>query len=232
VQKPEIMAPGHYVVAAWPNTWSYRPNEWWTTDGKHCTRFGTSVAAAHVAGAIALSYQRDTSYDFGQQMTYLETYLQRTDAWSSPKPNNNWGHGQLDLGHYFDESAGHPQLIGDDPLTAYAPPFPVYHTHALGEAVDSVMDGPQPANNLRIDFAISQEDVTATNTPEITITSKATGFHVRTLYGTLTTSPQVVAWDGLDSAGNPAPAGFYAVRVGTGDRGSYSTVELVRQVSS
>ena len=93
--KPDIVAPGVNV---------YGPS----ADGGYTYMTGTSVAAAHVAGAAALIFAWDIR---SKPATYLSSTNLKTTlvrgarrAATRSYPNNEWGYGILDLYNSFEQT--------------------------------------------------------------------------------------------------------------------------------
>ena len=91
--KPEIAAPGQRIMSVKANG---AGNDW------YLYLSGTSMAAPHVAGTIALMLQRDSTLTQSQIKDFLMDTA-RTDALTGAAPNNTWGHGKLDAKAAFDE---------------------------------------------------------------------------------------------------------------------------------
>jgi subtilisin family serine protease len=85
-EKPEIAAPGQRIKSAKSRG---------SGDDQYRLKSGTSMAAPHVAGAIALMLQQDGSLTQTQIKDRLTTTA-RSDAFTGPIPNNTWGYGKLD----------------------------------------------------------------------------------------------------------------------------------------
>jgi hypothetical protein len=104
-QKPDISAPGYGVVAAL-STDASTSDVWIEKDGVHRINQGTSQAAPHVTGAIALLLERHPTYAYSQVWHAL-TATARVDGFvssvpakpGSPQavPNSSWGYGKLDV---------------------------------------------------------------------------------------------------------------------------------------
>lgn len=103
--KPELSAPGKMVVSsAVPNggAWRTLPSLL-ETDGQHVALLGTSMAAPHVAGTVALLLQHRPLLTPEEARTLLIAGA-RSDAFTRRPhtgepdglPNAQWGHGKLD----------------------------------------------------------------------------------------------------------------------------------------
>ncbi len=101
--KPDIAAPGQVICSSLSNE---APAEaygsmYLTTaaiceDGRHGAARGTSMAAPHVAGAVALLLDQNPNLDAGQLRNRLTTHA-RIDSFTGTVPNNRWGYGKLDV---------------------------------------------------------------------------------------------------------------------------------------
>lgn len=113
--KPDITAPGVGIVA--PK--NLARDSCWRPDC--CVNFytpedGTSSAAPHVAGTVALMFEANPNLTFADVFTNLTSTARRPDPDPTPnKPNNDWGYGKVDA-----EAAVRKSL----PATPGAPPAP------------------------------------------------------------------------------------------------------------
>jgi len=102
--KPDLAAPGAAVVSVRadgydPAVMSIDPS------GVHAVMWGTSMAAPHVSGAIALMLQKDPSLTPAQiKSILLETA--RADQFTGAVPNTRWGAGKLDVKAAVDAVGG------------------------------------------------------------------------------------------------------------------------------
>ena len=123
--KPDLVAPGSAIGATTsfdiPHACPAPPavSEYLDDGGNHRVFAGTSTAAPHVAGAVALLLQKFGALSPQQVTDYLRTHAV-TDGFTGPVPNNDWGYGKLQLGDLIDPIAhvlapngGEQRLIGD-----------------------------------------------------------------------------------------------------------------------
>jgi subtilisin family serine protease len=126
--KPDLAAPGAWICAALSS--SAASLDYLThPDGVHAMHRGTSMAAPHVAGAVALLFGVDPRLT-GSEVLDLLTRTASHDDTTGSVPNSRWGFGKLDVW---------AALLGLDPTE---PPVPsvarptvgVERNPAIGEA--------------------------------------------------------------------------------------------------
>lgn len=106
--KPEILAPGEKIAASYsmdaPPDGKYSifksgnsdlPNGYICSDGKHAVSQGTSFAAPHVSGGIALMFQKNPQLTTSQIREALIESA-RADQYTLNVPNNSWGYGKIE----------------------------------------------------------------------------------------------------------------------------------------
>ncbi len=93
-QKPEISAPGFGIASSLSTDWSPYVANLVVDDSRHRMGAGTSQAAPHVTGAVALLLQKDSSLTPAQIESRLTTYAY-TDSQTGSVPNYVWGYGKL-----------------------------------------------------------------------------------------------------------------------------------------
>ncbi|MEE8410489.1 MAG: S8 family serine peptidase [Myxococcota bacterium] len=91
--KPELCAPGSIVVSA--RAVGVAPGPM-TLDDSRMVMQGTSMAAPHVAGAVALMLEADPELDPERVRSQLSRTA-RTDDATGAGPNSHWGYGKLDV---------------------------------------------------------------------------------------------------------------------------------------
>ncbi len=90
--KPDLAAPGSVVASARAASIPPGPN---TLDAERMVMQGTSMAAPHVTGAVALMLEVDRELEPAQARDQL-TRAARSDANTGAVPNPAWGYGKLD----------------------------------------------------------------------------------------------------------------------------------------
>jgi len=195
--RPDITAPGYGVMSTFSeDSRLYTSNVWIAEDNRHRMRFGTSAAAAHVAGAMALLLQQNMTLTPSAARSLLLTKV-RVDSYTTAQvPNATWGHGKLDM------SPAAVAAIGD-----------VYQN---GLQFSRVF--PNPARGLAyFDFAIPTDLAEGRNLVRLRIFDMA-GREVAEVPGQNITGPQRLSWNGTAANGQTAPAGVYLVRLEAGTR--------------
>lgn len=208
-QKPDLSAPGHGVISS--KSAAYNPGLAGTaTDGVHYVNSGTSMAAPHVTGAVALLLAdpvwRDASPSAIRDR--LRTTA-RTDSATGVTPNLAWGHGKLDI------------------YRATAPVVAAVETKEQGAPSARFALGPNRPNPFNPSTAIRFE------LPEAgSVTLRifaASGSLVRTLVeATLEAGVHEIRWDGRDDAGRAAASGVYLCELAEGGRSVTRRMTLLK----
>jgi len=105
--KPDLVAPGEVVISTAsldvaPACPASPAVSVYAYDGmNHIALRGTSVAAPHMAGAVALLLQKRGDLDPAQVLDYFRTHA-RHDGFTGATAGNDWGSGKLDLGDLID----------------------------------------------------------------------------------------------------------------------------------
>lgn len=101
--KPEITAPGEMICATLSaqspagSLGSMYPNRGFICQGgAHGISMGTSFAAPHVTGAVALMLSMNRYWDAAQLKNILANNARR-DSFTGTTPNNRWGYGKLNV---------------------------------------------------------------------------------------------------------------------------------------
>jgi len=101
VQKPDIAAPGFWLVSVFPNSFlsaaSSSNKAYVTPDGKHQVMAGTSMAAPCVAGSCALLLQYNPNLTAAQIKNAIISTATADAFTGSSLPTPFWGYGKLDV---------------------------------------------------------------------------------------------------------------------------------------
>lgn len=96
VQKPDLSAPGAWIASTMSSTFDPpQPPILIATDGKHTFFSGTSMAAPHVAGTIALMLEKKPTLTHTEVKSILRNTA-RADGFTGTVPNPVYGYGKLD----------------------------------------------------------------------------------------------------------------------------------------
>ncbi|MDZ7332258.1 MAG: S8 family serine peptidase [candidate division KSB1 bacterium] len=94
-RKPELAAPGHGIASARSQDSNPESNKI-VEDGLHVIMQGTSMAAPHVAGSIALLLQKNPTLT-PEQIKEILINSAWTDSYTGSVWNASWGWGKLDI---------------------------------------------------------------------------------------------------------------------------------------
>jgi hypothetical protein len=103
--KPDIVAPGEVIVAAYSSNLTQTPPQNIVQGGKHQKMQGTSMASPHVTGAVALLLEKNSALDYDQVVTILKNTTKK-DSYTGTSPNNTYGYGKLDTYNAFVNTSG------------------------------------------------------------------------------------------------------------------------------
>ena len=144
--KPELTAPGAWICAALSEDAGWQ-SAFLHPDGSHTMELGTSMAAPHVCGAIALLFSVDPGLtSLGVRGLLTSTAVR--DGYTGAVPNPVWGWGKLDV------AAAVREAIQSGPEPPPETEIPVVEV------------GANPVSNIA-QFAYSVPDGTATATLRI-----------------------------------------------------------------
>lgn len=197
VQRPDVVAPGYGVSSALATLVApYTSTVWMMPDRVHRIRYGTSMAAAHLTGALALMLQSDPGLSPSKARLTLHRQA-RVDAFTGAVPNIKYGYGKLDL------VSGGATGVDEAAIArfAFAAPFP------------------NPSSSSAIfQFTIPSEELLNSSNHVALELVDVRGRMVRSIPLTSTYETQRVSWDGKDANGAPAASGVYFARLVVNDK--------------
>jgi len=94
--KPDITAPGEWIVSTKSGGVSEIPSYLIIPDGVHFILAGTSMASPHVTGAVALMYDLNPQLT-PEEIKNLIINNADIDVFTGGVPNNQWGYGKLNV---------------------------------------------------------------------------------------------------------------------------------------
>jgi len=103
--KPDLVAPGEVIIAAYSSFLTQTPNSHILQGGKHQKMQGTSMATPHVTGVIALLLEKNAALNYDQTVTILKNTAKK-DGFTGATANNVYGHGKLDAYNAFINTSG------------------------------------------------------------------------------------------------------------------------------
>ena len=214
--KPEITAPGQMIVSARSKDASASslqsiyysgsndyPNAFIMAGGEYGIANGTSFAAPHVAGVVALILQK---YPDATALQIREMLINsaRVDSRVGSVPNDEWGWGKLDALSAINLKPDEEPPMTYDLIRAYPNPF---------------------ASITRIQFDLPL----VSNAQHTTIKIyNSLGQQVRLLLSeSLSAGRHSVYWDGRDDYGYPLATGIYFVKMDSDDFHAIQKIALL-----
>lgn len=123
--KPEIAAPGQMICSTLSGQSlagsigsMYPDRSYICQGGRHGISMGTSFAAPHVTGAVALLLSTNRNLD-ATQLRDMLTSAARRDSFTGATPNNRWGYGKLNVAAFARKYVYLPLVLRN-----YSPPAP------------------------------------------------------------------------------------------------------------
>jgi hypothetical protein len=190
--KPDITAPGEYILSSLSSQMDNPPaDHFWVSDSMHRALRGTSMAAPHVTGVVALMLEREPQL-LPAEIRGRLILSARKDAFTGNEWNRYWGYGKLDG---YAAVAGTPVSIREDPVSGIDARMPAVF--------------PNPFNHsTRISVDLNHS---AARDPSLDLTIYALdGRKIRTLVkGPVPAGRLHAVWDGRDDRGRLLPTGMY-----------------------
>jgi hypothetical protein len=204
---PHIAAPGYGVAGSLSSqALSSISSTYRLADGVHYINSGTSIAAAHVAGGVALLLQSVPGLTRDQVVNQL-TASASTDAFTGTTPNSRWGAGKL----YLQPLA--PAAVGDQ-VFASRIGFNVTPNPSRGPAIFRFNVPLEMAERQSIEARLQIFDIS--------------GREIDDLNRVVPAGPAELVWDGSTVSGNVAAAGVYWGRLTLGDKSALTRIVRTR----
>ncbi len=202
--KPEITAPGEYILSSLSDQLPWPGNQYVATDSVHWALHGTSMAAPHVTGAVALLFE-----------AFPDTSLSIIKNWiiSSAKRDGYTGH--ANESYYWDDHWGYGKL--DVYQAVLQTDVEENERGSVPEKFVLLQNYPNPFNQATvIQFDVSGEIRWLSEKIKIGIYNLQ-GREVRTIKKEVRAPGQYrVEWSGLDSKDRICPSGIYIYRLEVG----------------
>lgn len=112
VLKPDIAAPGQWIMSALSGDYVQEIGEVTDSSGEYIMFQGTSMASPHVAGAVALMLQAKPTIT-PEEIKYYLLPTAKVDQYTGSVPNYVWGYGKLDAYDAFGAMSGQYTLTVD-----------------------------------------------------------------------------------------------------------------------
>jgi len=198
VNKPELAAPGQYILSALSAQIETMPQDpWIASDGKHTVMSGTSMAAPHVTGLVALLFQANPGAnvsDIRKILIDASPGIRLGTGW-----NKSFGYGIVDAYEAMKKLT--PVDFESDPFPRAFRlyqnyPNPFNGSTAIECTVPPISKGDVPAE-------LSIVDLNGKILRSFSLGSNAEG-RVR------------IVWDGREQSGAVAPSGVYIYRFKSG----------------
>jgi subtilisin family serine protease len=93
--KPDIAAPGQWIMSALSKDYVPEPGDVVDSSGEYILFQGTSMSSPHVAGAVALMFQAKPTFT-PEDIKYYLLPTTKVDQYTGNVPNYVWGYGKLD----------------------------------------------------------------------------------------------------------------------------------------
>jgi len=195
-QKPEITAPGEYILSSYSSSTvlNIPDDSYLTGNGYYRAMRGTSMAAPHVTGVVALMLQRDPEMSVSDIRRWLIETARKDDFTGSDVWDERWGYGKLN-------GSG----------AVYQTAVPEYDPK-ISKSLILEQNYPNPFNNeTSIDFSASPDE----EPPVLTIYD-IEGRLVQCFDMKQSENKNTVCWDGKDSNGKTVATGLYVYQLVSG----------------
>ena len=198
-QKPEIAAPGEFILSSLSSHMLNPPSDHYiATDGVHWALSGTSMAAPHVTGVVALMFEANPELTSSEIKGKL-VLSARKDSYTGSAWNPSWGHGKLNA-----LEALRLTSVKDEAREGLPTAFFLFQNY------------PNPFNGVTIiEFTIPPDVYEEIRLAVFDLKGRL----VYTLFEGISAGSgrRRVRWNGQGEDGNPVPSGVYVCRLRVGE---------------
>ncbi|MBN2029006.1 S8 family serine peptidase [bacterium] len=196
MEKPDIVAPGESIVSAYSSDVDPGPGpDSITPDGQYRAWKGTSMAAPHVTGVIALMFQIDPELDVSDIKNIFISTSRKDEFTGEEAWNPKWGYGKLDAYGALQKTTSVQEGGGS----------------LLPESIALSQNYPNPFNGSTVITYTIPGQYEGPVTLEL---FDMTGRKVRTLVQEMQTSGQhEIIWEGRDDQGLQVGSGVYVYQL-------------------
>jgi len=211
-QRPIIAAPGEWIVSSLSSFRQTEPSDnLKATDSVHVAQKGTSMAAPHVAGTIALLFEKDNNLSVSQIKTAL-IYSANSDMLEGEYWDEKWGFGMLDAAAAIQEiESGVSEQVHVPQSFTVSEPYP------------------NPFNST-VSFNVSiPAELTGSDAPKRIAIYSVLGKPVYSKLITIDNSGICTAtWNGTDMNDTPVSSGIYIYKISVSDVAATGKVILTK----
>ena len=202
-QKPDIVAPGEYILSSLSSDIPTPPIEHITaTDGVHWAMKGTSMSAPHVTGLVALMFEADPGLSASEIKRDL-IFSARKDEWTGDEVWNQYrGYGKVDAL----EAIRRITSVSDEA------------NGGLPDAFSLSQNYPNPFNNSTIiEYTIPNQIGVQERGIFLDVYDLRGRMVCRLFQGIRNPGQYRISWTGQDNHGNIVASGVYVYRLNVGE---------------
>ena len=215
-QKPEIIAPGEYIISPLSDQMSQSDDQWVAIDSVHWALSGTSMAAPHVTGVAALLFEADPIASASEVENWIISSAKR-DSYTGHTGESyyweyDWGFGKLNAYQAVLETDVQEQNsipVPDEFIVFQNYPNPFNQTTRIQFDVPGIMNG------LNREMIVEIFDIQGRKVQTIRKRIQSAGHYQ-------------AEWDGRNFNDQVCPSGIYLYRLEIANYSFYRKMILIR----